>query len=53
MTARVIVLDARPLGATDVAEIARRNARLVLGEEAMRRIRASRALIERLTQLGK
>ncbi|MDX8500477.1 histidine ammonia-lyase [Mesorhizobium sp. VK4C] len=53
MTARVIVLDARPLSAADVAEIARRNARLVLGEEAVRRVRASRALIERLTQLGK
>ncbi|TIV44858.1 MAG: histidine ammonia-lyase, partial [Mesorhizobium sp.] len=53
MTARVIVLDAKPLSTEDVAEIARRNARLVLGEEAMRRIRASRALIEHLTQLGK
>lgn len=53
MTARVIVLDARSLSVADVAEIARRNTRLVLGEEAVRRIRASRALIERLTQLGK
>lgn len=53
MTARMILLDAKPLSAADVAEIARRNARLTLGEEAMRRIRASRALIEQLTQLGK
>ncbi|UCI07121.1 HAL/PAL/TAL family ammonia-lyase [Mesorhizobium sp. B1-1-8] len=53
MTARVIVLDAKSLGTADVAEIARRNARLVLGEEALRRIRVSRAVIEHLTQLGK
>lgn len=53
MTARMILLDAKPLGAADVAEIARRSARLMLGEEAMRRIRASRALIEHLTELGK
>ncbi|MFK0691030.1 histidine ammonia-lyase [Mesorhizobium sp. IMUNJ 23033] len=53
MTLRMVMLDAKPLGAADVAEIARRNARLVLGEEAMRRIRASRAVIERLTQLGR
>ena len=53
MTARMILLDAKPLGVADVAEIARRNARLILGEEAMRRIRASRALIEHLTGLGK
>ena len=33
MTARVIVLDAKPLSAVEVAEIARRNARLVLGKE--------------------
>lgn len=53
MTHRMIVLDAKPLNAADVAEIARRNARLVLGEEAIHRIRASRALIEGLTQAGK
>ncbi|WP_027055977.1 HAL/PAL/TAL family ammonia-lyase [Mesorhizobium erdmanii] len=53
MTGRMILLDAKPLGAADVAEIARRNARLMLGEQAMRRIRASRALIEHLTGLGK
>ncbi|MDX8452261.1 histidine ammonia-lyase [Mesorhizobium sp. VK9D] len=53
MTARAIILDAKPLSTADVAEVARRGARLVLGEEAMRRIRASRALIEHLTQLGK
>ncbi|ETA71629.1 MULTISPECIES: HAL/PAL/TAL family ammonia-lyase [Mesorhizobium] len=53
MTARIVLLDAKPLGVADVAEIARRNARLMLGEEAMRRIRASRALIEHLTGLGK
>ncbi|TPK98216.1 histidine ammonia-lyase [Mesorhizobium sp. B2-4-14] len=52
MTARMILLDAKPLGVADVAEIARRNARLMLGKEAMR-IRASRALVEHLMQLGK
>lgn len=47
MIPSTIVLDAIPLDAAAVAEIARRGAHLMLGNAAQQRIREGRALVER------
>lgn len=53
MIPSTIVLDATPLDAPAVAEIARRGARLVLGNAAQQKIRESRSLVERFATINK
>jgi histidine ammonia-lyase len=53
MTTSTIILDAVPLTADAVAAIARRKARLVLGSEALNRIRKGRQLVETFAESDK
>lgn len=53
MTTYTIILDAEPISADAVAKIARDRARLVLGNEALGRIRRGRHLIERFAMSHK
>lgn len=53
MITSTITLDAVPLTADAVAAIARRKVQLVLGNEALNRIRKGRHLVERFAELDK